>query len=351
MIDDRFIYNYRLTSMKVLREYMRDEIINDNRNDYVELIPDTKNKDVGIDKQDFENSNKILFIKNYPMLFNIYNTLRPNHNHMSYVFKDDDYIVLFTKVSNQFPFLMVRLKSQGNSLCKNIEVAYDFPTRNIFKRDTGIRNKFDIILESNENLQYIVKVYSNGSVQEENIIPISNGRDRMIINDLVGVEIESPFHIFLMNMFVLMIKEELQKDRIFWFETVDTNTRTFLVIEEDNSMKLKLVHQRLIESFTLATTSDPLHKDPSVKNAVYRFEGYQQSYKLPYPKLMDTKTKIYYVLTQWNDVFFFFKILAPNDLDFSGRTFGMIFKNCNSIVEGFKLVKAKLDDIKLCGIN
>ena len=63
MIDDRFIYNYRFTSMKMLREYMKDEIINDHRNDYVELIPDTKNKDVGIDKQDFENSNKILFIK------------------------------------------------------------------------------------------------------------------------------------------------------------------------------------------------------------------------------------------------------------------------------------------------
>lgn len=335
---DKYLRNFSYTTVANIRQYLMDEEIKDIRNDLVTIAPNFQKDDIEINQDEFEKSNQILFIKSCMPILNIFSSMRSQSEHMSFVYKEFDYVILLIKISNHFPFLMLRLKTCKNIACKNIDVVYEFPIKSIFRKELALRKKYDLILESTGSIQYKLIVYNQQTEESEFMIKVANGRQKDMINDVIGIRTDQiPFQQFLSQMKIIIIKCELKQSDIYTFNNVEQNVGTILDLIGDN-LAIHLKRPNSIEIYKLAPETRSLYRDRNYNNMKYLFKPYRQPYKLPYVKLLDANTRMYYVIAQHGKIVMFFKVIAPATLDIGDApTFGSVFDSANAIIEGYQI--------------
>ena len=333
----RFVDNYKYSTAKMLEEYLCGKIVTDHRNDKIELDIKVTDDDVEINQEEFEQSNKILQIKNFQLFVDIFTSIKSSAIPMTYVFKDCDFVTIFGKISNQYPFLMVRTKNSRTCLCKNINLIYDFPIKDIFRKEVSTKKKFDIILESAGYLKYNVVTYDKKMIDKEFEFKVSNGRPIEMINDIVGIGLKTPFSTYLKNMFVCFLKEETRKNSILVFEGHNPQMKTFLKIEGDN-MIVEVEKLNVTETTKLSPMTNPLIRLEDFDDGVFQFDSFTQTFKLPYHKLINVSTKLYYAILHSGSEYMFLKVLSKFDGNARGRTFGELFGD-DAIIEGYRIKK------------
>lgn len=343
-----YIDNYKYSTVQSLEQYLTNQIITDNKNDFIQIDVPISQKDMEIDVDKFNESNQIIFIKNLSLLTDIFVSNKSIAGSMTFVYKILDSIVFFSKLADNYPFIMIRNKSSTKIQCKNVDMIYDFPIDKIFKKDLSNKKKFDIILESVGFLRWKVMGYEGNSIQYDNEIKISNGHDYNIINDNIDKNyIGTSFHSYLMNMFVLIIKQEQHKDKVLNLDNNDFNIKTYLIIDNDD-MIIETDKMTEITKFHISPTQNPIKKSNKLTNMKFLFDTYKPSIRIPYQKLVNAKNKMNYCLVHSGDDYFFLKIIAKSDLilndaTLNDATLNDIFESSDIVLEGYRLRKVEAD--------
>lgn len=333
----RFVDNYKYSTAKMLEEFLCGQIVTDHRNDKIEMDIKVTDDDVDINQEEFEQSNKILHIKNSQLFIDIFTSIKSSTIPMTYIFKDCDFITIFGKISNQYPFILVRMRNSRTCACKDIDLIYDFPIKDIFRKEISTKKKFDIILESVGYLKYNIVTYEKKTIDKEFEFKISHGRPITMINDIIGINLQIPFNAYLKSMFVCFLKEENHKNSILVFEGHNTLTKTFLKIE-GNNMTIEVEKQNVKETTKLSPTTNPLIRLDDFDDGVFQFDTFTQTFKLPYHKLINVRTKLYYAILHSGSEYMFLKVLSIFDENAHGRTFGELFGD-DAIIEGYRIKK------------
>ena len=303
----RFVDNYKYSTAKMLEEFLCGQIVTDHRNDKIELEIKVTDDDVDINQEEFEQSNKILHIKNSQIFIDIFTSIKSSTIPMTYVFKDCDFVTIFGKISNQYPFILMRMKNSRTCLCKDIDLIYDFPIKDIFRKEISTKKKFDIILESVGYLKYNIITYDKKTIDKEFEFKISHGRPITM------------------------------KNNILVFEGHNALTKTFLRIEGDN-MTIEVEKQNVKETTKLSPTTNPLVRLEDFDDGVFQFDTFTQTFKLPYHKLINVHTKLYYTILHSGSEYMFLKVLSKFDENARGRTFGELFGD-DAVIEGYRIKK------------
>lgn len=333
----RYISNYKYSTVRMLEQFILEQIVEDHRNDVVELGTKAEKRDIEIDEEEFQNSNKILFIKNDSILLDVFSSVKSSANVMTNIFKDADYVTIFSKCATYYPFVIIRMKTNCSCKCKDSDLVYDFPIRDIFTKEISAKKKYDIILESVGTLMYTIVVYDNKNINRQFNLKTHDGMNKKILTDIINLDIGGvQFNIYLQGMFVDIIKLETNKDSIIQFENVDLSSKVFIVVSGE-SIVCNIEKQYSKEIINIAPRTHPLFISDAHVDGTYQLEPYQQSFKLPYSKLVTVKTKMYYVILKFGTMLFFCKVLAPSDVRIQGKTFGEIFGQYNTITEGYKM--------------
>ena len=333
---NNYIENYKYSTIKLLEDYLTEQIIEDHRNSLVEFEKDILTDDVEINKEEFDKSNQLLYIKNYTIFIDIFTSIRSSSPIMTYFYKDLDFINVFSKLSNTFPFLLLRIKENRSCMCKNIDSLYDFPIKDIFKKDITTKKKYDIILESVGYLKYRIISYMNRVINKEYEFKISEAHQKTMLNDIMGISSDIPFQTYLMNMYVCVVKQEQYKENILIIENVDLMSKVSLNITR-TSMSFEIEKNTKKEVINISPTQNPIILADDFVGGKYNIEIFQQLYRLPYPKLINVKSKLYYCLAHSGDDYYFMKVIATTDHIDKGRTFGDVFGSFNIIIEGYKV--------------
>lgn len=323
----------------MLEQFITQQIVEDHRNSLIEFERDIRTDDIEINKDDFDRSNQILFIKNYSIFLDVFSSVRTSMIPMTFFFKDLNFISIFSKISNNFPFILLRVKENKNVMCKDVDSVYEFPIKDIFKKEITTKKKYDVILESIGYLKYKTISYLDRVASKEYEFKISEGRSKTLLNDVVGIPQLIPFQTYLMEMNICVIKQEQHKENILVLETVDPLTKTFLVVSETSPGSMYLEHEKqfMKEKINISPTQNPIMISKDFKGGRFQFESFQLIYRLPYLKLVNVKSKLYYVLCHSGDDYYFLKVIATTDSLKEGRTIGDVFGSCDSIFEGYRL--------------
>lgn len=329
--------NYKYSTISSLEKYLTNQIILDHKNDLIEIANIDITKETEIDIEEFNKSNQLLFIRNLSLLIDIFTSNKCSIQSMTFFYKDLNYIVFLSKVSNMFPFIMLRIKESKKIQLKNTELVYDFPINDIFKKDIINRKRFDIILDNIGFLKYNVLGYEDNRIEVNNEIKISNGRTKSVINDTIGMNsLSESFQTYLMNMFVIMMKQEQHKEKIINFDNDALISKTYIIIDNDN-MIIEIEKNQSKSLKYIAPTTNPLIKLDTFNKAKFLFESYKQTYKLPYQRLINIKTRMHYCIVYNGTDYYFLKVLAKYDAIKIAEKFGNIFDSTDIIIEGYKL--------------
>ena len=333
-----YISNYKYSSISSLEKYLTNQIIEDHKNGLIEIKrDDIEAKDLDIDIEAFQSSNQILSIRNLSLLIDVFTSNKSSAQPMTFFYDDMNYIVFFSKVSNMFPFVLIRMKESKKIQCKNSNSVYDFPISDIFKKEIVNRKRFDIILDNVGYLKYDVIGYDDNNIEVRNEIKISNGRSKNLINDIIGMStLTVPFQTYLMNMYICILKQETHKDKIIIFDNDIAISKTYLIVD-NNDMIIEIEKCSSKSSKYISPTTLPLVKSSTFTQGKFLFEPYRQTFRLPYQKLINVKTKINYCLVHTGDDYYFLKVLAKSEEIKPAEKLCDIFNLMDVIIEGYKL--------------
>lgn len=332
-----YIDNYKYSTVSSMEEYLIDQIVDDHKSDFVLLNEAVSQKDMEIDIEKFKNSNQILFIRSLNMLADIFNTNKNVATPATFVFKNLDSVIIFNKIPNNFPFISIRMKESNKIQCKDTDLIYDFPVDKIFKKELIAKKKFDIILESIGYLRYKLIGYDCNKIVIDDELKTSDGYGNGVINDNIGLKSTTlSFNNYLMSMFVSMIKQETQKDKILSFESDNYTSKTYLIID-DNNMIIEVRKQQEINRRYIAATQNPIMKSDKITDNKFIFDTFKQTFRIPYQKLVNVKSKLYYCLVHNADEYYFLKIISTGNQIKEAETLGRVFDSNDIIIEGYRI--------------
>lgn len=332
-----YVSNYKYSTISSIEKYLTNQIIEDHKKNIIELSHDIHQKELEIDIDSFQKSNQILFIRNLSILSDIFTSSKSSIQPMTFFYKDIDYIVFFSKLSNSFPFIIIRLKESKKIQCKDSNSAYEFPINDIFKKEIINRKRFDIILDNVGYLKYDIIGYDESQIEIKNEIKTSNGRNKTIINDIIdNKSLIEPFQNYLMNTFICMIKQEDNRDKIITFDNDVSEFKTYLIIDNDEMIIEIEKNSSKLDKY-LSPTTVPIIKAKSFNKGKYIFEHYRQTFRLPYQKLVNIKTRVNYCLVHSGDDYYFLKVFAKYDFIKDAERLCDVFNTTDTIIEGYRL--------------